>query len=199
MKIIKVRGIDLEVHSDGRVFSVPFGTSLRNMGRRERKQSSRLGYKVIGLFGADKRSVPYPVHRLVAQAFLSDWDEGLVVDHIDCDKGNNNVENLRMLTNTENLRIYYREQRVSSGVLRKGENKYGYKNVGMDKRRGTYTALIRIGHSRVYGGDYRSPIEAAIAINNICVERGLGFHRFNIPLLAEQPNRFTLNRVFARY
>lgn len=47
------------------------------------------------------------IHRLVAQAFLSDFDESLVVNHIDGVKTNNQVSNLEMVTsqgNTEHAR-----------------------------------------------------------------------------------------------
>ena len=43
-------------------------------------------------------------HQLVAQAFLGDRPEGLVIDHIDRNKLNNNVSNLRYITFKENLR-----------------------------------------------------------------------------------------------
>lgn len=38
------------------------------------------------------------MHRLVAEAFLDDWKSDLTVDHINRDKRNNRLENLRMAT-----------------------------------------------------------------------------------------------------
>lgn len=48
------------------------------------------------------------VHRLVARAFLSDWDKNLQVNHIDGDKTNNNVNNLEMCNSSENMKHAYR-------------------------------------------------------------------------------------------
>ena len=42
------------------------------------------------------------VHRLVTKAFLSDYSENLQVDHIDKNRINNKLSNLRMLTNQQN-------------------------------------------------------------------------------------------------
>ena len=44
------------------------------------------------------------VHRLVAATFLRNRPDGLVVDHIDRDKSNNNVSNLRYVSAAENIR-----------------------------------------------------------------------------------------------
>lgn len=48
------------------------------------------------------------VHRLVAQAFLEDYDENLQVNHKDGNKTNNNINNLEMMTGSENKLHAYR-------------------------------------------------------------------------------------------
>ncbi|WP_165020898.1 NUMOD4 motif-containing HNH endonuclease [Dysgonomonas sp. ZJ279] len=52
-----------------------------------------------------KKSVGYKflVHRLVAQAFLKDWDSKLEVNHMDGNKHNNNATNLEMCTRQGNI------------------------------------------------------------------------------------------------
>ena len=49
------------------------------------------------------------VHRLVAEAFLPDWDPTLQVNHIDKNKKNNCVTNLEMVTDAENKEWSRRE------------------------------------------------------------------------------------------
>ena len=44
------------------------------------------------------------IHHLVAEYFIGDRPDGLVIDHIDGNKTNNHVSNLRYITTKENLR-----------------------------------------------------------------------------------------------
>lgn len=44
----------------------------------------------------------YPVHQLVAELFIPNLDNKPQLDHIDRNKNNNNVTNLRWVTHTEN-------------------------------------------------------------------------------------------------
>ena len=52
----------------------------------------------------NKKKFGKKIHRLVAETFLVDFDEKLQVDHIDNDKLNNDLTNLRMVTRSENQR-----------------------------------------------------------------------------------------------
>jgi hypothetical protein len=61
------------------------------------------GYLLVTLCdGIGKPKFKY-VHRLIAQAYLSDYSEDLIVDHIDRNKANNDISNLRMVTCAQNL------------------------------------------------------------------------------------------------
>lgn len=44
------------------------------------------------------------VHRIVAKTFIENPENKATVNHIDCNKTNNNVSNLEWMTNTENMR-----------------------------------------------------------------------------------------------
>ncbi len=59
----------------------------------------RQGYK---RFTADRKSIY--LHHAVAKLFIGDRPEGKVIDHIDRDKTNNHVDNLRYCTYSENSR-----------------------------------------------------------------------------------------------
>ena len=55
------------------------------------------------------KRINYLFHHLVAKCFISDRPDGMVIDHIDRNPLNNNVSNLRYITQKENC---YNSQRV---------------------------------------------------------------------------------------
>ena len=59
------------------------------------------GYKQVALYNATGKHHKY-VHRLVAEAFIDNPENKPQVDHIDGNRENNNVENLRWCSNKEN-------------------------------------------------------------------------------------------------
>lgn len=86
------------------------------------------GYKQVKFNG--KREY---VHRLVWEWHNGPIPEGMVVDHIDQDKSNSRIENLRLLTHSQNL-VNGRPQRNS---------KTGHRGVSFDKRAGKFVAMSR--------------------------------------------------------
>lgn len=67
------------------------------------------GYKYYRLSKNNKKQIHY-AHRLVAEAFLENLNNNLsIVNHIDGNKLNNQIDNLRLITLSENARAaYYR-------------------------------------------------------------------------------------------
>ena len=57
-------------------------------------QQYKGGYCTVKLYNDDK-SISKNIHKLVARAFIENPDEKTCIDHIDNDKTNNNVNNLR--------------------------------------------------------------------------------------------------------
>ena len=105
-----------------------------------RKPSVKNGYYFLWLYdGKGSRRMEY-VHRLVGLNFLVDRD-GPHVDHIDGDRKNNVVTNLRLTTQSLNL---------MNKPTRKG---YHYKN-------GRYYARIRLNNVRMSLGGHGSESEA---------------------------------------
>jgi hypothetical protein len=91
------------------------------------------------------------VHQLMAIAFLghTTCKFKIVVDHIDSNKQNNHIDNLRLLTNRENSS----REVVGRGGLPCGVSKNGNK----------YQAKIRIGNTRPCLGRFNTPEEASQA------------------------------------
>ena len=82
-----------EVSSEGRVRNLIKGNylALKNLN----------GYQRVGLCIHSKQKWFF-VHRLVAQTFIPKPEEKPEVDHINCNRCDNRVENLRWVTSKEN-------------------------------------------------------------------------------------------------
>lgn len=69
----------------------------------------RDGYRVVTLAGKI-----YLVHRLVAETYFGDIPDGTEVDHANRNRSDNRVENLRIVTHSENLRNTVANDRIDS-------------------------------------------------------------------------------------
>lgn len=65
-------------------------------------QSVRKGYYAVWLSTVPGRSVPYPVHRLVAVHFKRNPKKLPIVNHLDHNRFNNDSSNLRWSTHSQN-------------------------------------------------------------------------------------------------
>lgn len=90
------------------------GYSVSNKGRVRKDSTGQI--MVLSQNGGYSRiTITKHVHRLVAEAFLDrPDDERGWVDHIDGDKSNNNVENLRWVTPSENVMAYGYQSRIKN-------------------------------------------------------------------------------------
>jgi hypothetical protein len=61
------------------------------------------------------------IHKLVYEAFIGPVPNGYCIDHIDGDKYNNNLNNLRILTYEQNSKLgnYNREHKNNHQILRR--------------------------------------------------------------------------------
>ena len=99
MKDIKGYEDRYAVDEDGSVWSKNYNKT----GKMKKMKGgiNRYGYPYV-IIRKDGKQKGKTVHRLVAQAYLPDYCEELSVDHIDRDKTNNNLSNLRMVTHQKN-------------------------------------------------------------------------------------------------
>jgi hypothetical protein len=100
-----------EVSSHGRVRSLPrlvdqmsrHGTPMTRFikGKVLSQQTDPNGYRSLAL-SADAKDTRFLVHRLVLGSFIGPPGDGLECCHCDGDQGNNNLENLRWDTRSNN-------------------------------------------------------------------------------------------------
>jgi len=76
-------------------------------GRILKQNGNGKGYLQVNI-PIDGKQITRKVHRLVAQVFISNPDNLPQVNHLDCDRTNNNVENLEWCDNSYN--VQYREK-----------------------------------------------------------------------------------------
>jgi hypothetical protein len=153
-KTIEVRGVQVTCYADGSVEKIDgrTGKLVRTMGSN---QSS--GYLSINI----KRLVL--VHRLIAMAFIKDFDPEKQVDHIDGNKKNNIPSNLREVSHAENLRA---KRKKREGVSSQ------YRGVHWHRRNKKWQVLLSVDSKRKYIGSFDCEHEAAIAWNKAALEVG---------------------------
>lgn len=74
---------------------------------------NRKGYDSVGLRLGDGKRYQRKVSRLVYLAFKGNIPEGLEVDHIDHNRVNNHIDNLQLLTKSENIKKNFKNLRTA--------------------------------------------------------------------------------------
>jgi hypothetical protein len=143
------------VYEDGRVF-----------GKKRRKMLKPCqdghGYHLVRLYNDSKKKM-FRVHRLVAMVYIPNPENKAEVDHIDRDKSNNHVSNLRWATRSEN----------NQNTIFRKDNKLGIKNICWDEYCKRYKYQKKIMENR-HSKCFRT-LEEAIAYKteyerNLCIE-----------------------------
>ena len=103
------------------------------------------GYRIIAL-----HRTRYVAHRLAWAMVYDEWPPDQL-DHINGDRGDNRISNLRRATNAENMR----------NTRRFSNNTSGFK--GVSARRGRWRATITKDYRQIYLGDFDSAEKAHAA------------------------------------
>lgn len=90
----KVRSLD-------RVVRTKNGNTQTYYGKEKTLSNNGTDYYFVTLYKNNKGKRFY-IHRLVYSTFVEGIPEGLTINHIDYDKSNNTVENLELMTRSEN-------------------------------------------------------------------------------------------------
>ena len=127
---------EYKVTRDGRVYSFKNNKILEMKTR-----VSKTGYKVITL-NKNNKPKTLKLHRILYQVFIGDIPNKMEIDHIDRDKLNNDLTNLRITSRSEN---------------EKNKNRKGY---FFDKVRGLWKVEIKSDRKRYYIGHYKNEDDA---------------------------------------
>lgn len=109
IRLIELDNLEIIVSSIGDIYTQKRENPRKN-GRKDNRNGKKLkpskdkyGYLRVVITNNGKRKT-YLVHRLVARAFLKDYNNELQVNHKDGNKINNNLSNIEMVTLQENIR-----------------------------------------------------------------------------------------------
>jgi len=108
-------------------------------------------HKSTGYYQVKLNGKKYYLHRLLAQAFIPNPENKPFVDHIDGDRKNNALSNLRWCTHAENMRNRKKQRNNTSE----------YTGVSFNKASGKWKAYITVGGKKKYLGRFHTKEEAA--------------------------------------
>lgn len=140
------------VYDDGRIFSIKSRKMLKTC-------INSPGYHQVGLCKDGKQKM-FSVHRLVAQAYIPNPNNYPVVDHIDRNKTNNHVSNLRWVTHFDN----------SHNMGKYITNTSGHKNIHKRYARNSWTYIYRERGVVIYRRCFPSKIDC-LCYKFICLLR----------------------------
>jgi hypothetical protein len=103
-----------------------------------------------GYIGIFINGTYYFAHRIVWEMHKGKIPDGLVIDHIDGDRANNKIENLRVCT--------FQQNHFNRG--KQSNNKSGFKGVSWHRQKQKWVAQIKIKGRNKFLGFFEDPKEA---------------------------------------
>lgn len=152
-----------KVSNLGRIISFKTNKILKN------SVSSTSGYGRVNLY-KEGFSKTVEVHRIVAKHFISNFTDDCIVDHIDCNKLNCSVSNLRITDYFGNARNVTKSKKTMSSK---------YKGVYWNKSRKKWQVNITFNYKVINLGRFDSEEEAALVYNKKALELFGEFARLN--------------------
>lgn len=103
-------------------------------------------------------------HRIVWIMHNGDIERGMEIDHINHNKEDNRIENLRLVSRSENAK----------NLSKASNNKTGFTDVFFSCKRNKYFTSVKVDNNHIFGGWHNS-IESAISSRNEILAK-YGFH-----------------------
>ena len=153
---VEINGVEIIAYADGSIEKPFHKRTKRTFGSNngEGYMRTRIG----------RSAGTFRLHRVIAKAFISNYSEDVDVDHIDGNKTNNKVENLRMASDLLNTHGF-RTKKVGCSSKYIGVSKY--------KATGQWTASLILNYKRKFLGYFNTEIEAAKVYNDYHLKLGL--------------------------
>ena len=102
------------------------------------KRKNNVGYEYVILSNKTQKHKTLTVHRLMAKTFLNNYSDNLEVNHINGIKDDNRIENLEMVTHSENVKKRYEIGNIGNNY--KAINQYDLNNNYIATYKSSYDA-----------------------------------------------------------
>jgi hypothetical protein len=145
---------NLFIYEDGDLYWIDSPNSLVPAGS---KAGSLRNDGYVGIF---IKGTYYFAHRIVWEMFNGEIPAGLVIDHIDGDRANNRVENLRLCT--------FQQNHFNRG--KQSNNKSGFKGVSWHRQKQKWVAQIKINGRNKFLGFFTNPVKAYEKYCEVAIE-----------------------------
>jgi len=166
-KTINKNNRTVDVYDDGRIFQHAFtGADGRKWkGKFIKQANDQDGYKLVSIGSGQGFGAMFKVHRLVIEAFSESFNSSLQVDHINGEKSDNSLSNLRMSDSSSNGRAF--RSKIKNTTSR-------FRGVYWNKKAKKWKSDIRKDGHKFFVGLFNSELDAAKAYNAKATE--LGFY-----------------------
>jgi hypothetical protein len=147
--VMKIRGYNYYVSSHGIVFN-----------KRMKKITTYIdgrGYRKVTLSKNGQSDIKH-IYELVAEAFIENVDNEPYIIHIDMNKKNNRMDNLKYSSTMENYLIKPKNNKL------KPNNKSGYTGVSLISSSGKWRAAIKRNGKSMYKGHFKDKEDAIAAV-----------------------------------